>query len=223
MFFKRSFFATAATLLVSSGHVIAADSADLSMTGRIVPASCDVQYSDGGVVNFADIQTAELNDTTETLYKLRKTLTWAIDCTGQVPVAMKWTDNKFGEGIYYPGGVSPQPFHFSIGKDTNNAPIGRLYMTMGAPDAIAVTGGPPGIDRASVLRSTDKVNWTESPTSEPFSGGWTSFAHVGNDPVAFTTYSGGLEFITTFAPMNTLNMTSSLDFAASITMDLEYL
>lgn len=225
MTFKKSFFATATAtaFLVTSGGVIAADSADLSMTGRIVPASCDILYSNGGAVDYGDIQTASLGKDTMTTLRVQQ-LTWNIDCTGPVPVAMKWTDNKEADGRYSDGIDLPQPFHFSIGKDSTSQPIGRLYMSMGTgPDNITVSGGPAGITEAAVLRSVDGVNWVVSPTSEPYNKGWTSFAHTGTDPVAFQTYAGILNFIPTIAPTNLLDLTSSLDFEASVTMDLEYL
>lgn len=218
MNFKLSL--SAILLAVSSGSVFAVDKADLSVTGKIVPASCDVAYANGGLVEFGDIEHTALNkDKTSTLPG--KGLTWSITCNAPIPVAMKWTDNKRADGVH----DSDRMFHFGIGKDSKDQPIGRLYMTMGGLDAITVTGGATGDSTASVIRSVDGgANWNISATSEPYHGGWTSFAPTGaTTPAAYQTYNGGLTFTTTIAPTDLLDITGSLAFEGSVTMDLEYL
>ena len=218
MNFKLSL--SAILLAVSSGSVFAVDKADLSVTGKIVPASCDVAYANGGLVEFGDIEHSTLSkDATTTLPG--KGLSWNITCNAPIPVAMKWTDNKRNDGIH----ESDRGFHFGIGKDSKDVPIGRLYMSMGGVDAITVTGGATGDSTASVLRSVNGgASWTISPAGEPYHDGWTSFAPTGaTTPTAYQTYAGRLAFTTTIAPTDLLDITSSLAFEGSVTMDLEYL
>ncbi|OKA19438.1 hypothetical protein BOH74_17620 [Pseudomonas versuta] len=88
---------------------------------------------------------------------------------------------------------------------------------------IPVTGGISSI--AKSLTSTDGIGWDFSIVGQIVKTGMIGYGVVGgpNTPAAFQTYGGELVLTPTIAPVNTLDMSSTLNIEASQTIELRYL
>lgn len=210
-------------LLAASGGTFAAPTADLQLTGKIVPNSCDVTFSNSGIVDLGEVKAADIKqDETTTLP--RKHLRWDVVCGGPTAITAKWVDNKVGDGV--PGGINPRGYLFSLGKDSANTPIGSVIMHHGAGESVTVTGGVAGLGgTANVIISADNgTTWTNSAYGEQshinmisYSAGTTSFV-----PEAYTTYSSNMAVTATLAKGEDLVLTDSLDFGSNATMQISY-
>ena len=210
-------------LLAASGGTFAAQTADLQLTGKIVPNSCDVTFANSGVIDFGEVKAADIKQDEATALP-RKYLRWDVVCGGPTAITAKWVDNKVGDGV--PGGTNPAGYRFSLGKDSANTPIGHLIMHHGAGESVTVTGGVAGLGgTANVIVSSDNgATWLNSGYGEQshvnmisYSTGTTALA-----PEAYTTYSNNMVFTATLAKGEDLVMTDALDFGASGTMQISY-
>ena len=88
---------------------------------------------------------------------------------------------------------------------------------------IPVSGGVSS--SAKSLTSTDGIGWDFSITGQILKTGMIGYGVVGgpNIPAAFQTYGGELVLTPTIAPVNTLDMSSTLNIEASQTIELRYL
>ncbi|MDI9803156.1 DUF1120 domain-containing protein [Citrobacter koseri] len=90
-FFKKSLLASLLALTASS--VMAAQSVDITVTGKIVPSSCTPSFpSGGGIADFGTIKVASLNSTSATALPDIKTVPVTITCEEDTRVGISFTD-----------------------------------------------------------------------------------------------------------------------------------
>ena len=214
---KQTLLATC--LLAASANALAATTADLKVTGKVVPASCDVTIGTGAPLNLGDIQVSALeSDPAKPTPMPNATLPYNITCTGPVAISTSWVDNQEADGT-----ALPSPNHFSMGKDASDAPIGYLWIQHGAGGSVAVTGNGAET-HANVITSANGITWANSSYGQASKTHINSFAPVGaSTPEAYTTYSGRFTLKPTIAPVNDLDLSTSLNINANATMELSYL
>ena len=214
---KQTLLATC--LLAASANALAATTADLKVTGKVVPASCDVTIGTGAPLNLGDIQVSALeSDPAKPTPMPNATLPYNITCTGPVAISTSWVDNQEADGT-----ALPSPNHFSMGKDASDAPIGYLWIQHGSGASVAVTGNGAET-HANVITSAGGITWTNSAYGQASKTHINSFAPVGaSTPEAYTTYRGNFVLKPAIAPVNDLDLSTSLNINANATMELSYL
>ena len=215
---KQTLLATC--LLAASANALAATTADLKVTGKVVPASCDVTIGTGAPVDLGDIQVSALNTDPDKPTALTvPAVPYNITCTGPVAISTSWVDNQEADGTYPAAGNNL----FSLGKDAADAPIGSLWIQHGGGAIVAVTGNGTET-HANVITSADGITWVDSSYGQASKTQMNSFAPAGaTTPAAYTTYSGNFTLKPTIAPVNDLDLSTSLNINANATMELSYL
>jgi len=215
---KKTLLATC--LLAASANALAATTADLKVTGKVVPASCDVTIGTGAPVDLGDIQVSALNTDPDKPTALTvPAVPYNITCTGPVAISTSWVDNQEADGTYPATGVNL----FSLGKDAADAPIGHLWIQHGGGASVAVTGNGAET-HANVITSADGITWVDSSYGQASKTQINSFAPAGaSTPAAYTTYSGRFTLKPSIAPVNELDLSTSLNINANATMELSYL
>ena len=215
---KKTLLATC--LLAASANALAATTADLKVTGKVVPASCDVTIGTGAPLNLGDIQVSALeSDPAKPTPMPNATLPYNITCTGPVAISTSWVDNQEADGTYPAAGNNL----FSLGKDAADAPIGHLWIQHGGGASVAVTGNGAET-HANVITSADGITWVDSSYGQASKTQINSFAPAGaSTPEAYTTYSGRFTLKPSIAPVNELDLSTSLNINANATMELSYL
>ena len=206
-------------LLAVSGSALAANKADLLVIGKIVPAGCNVTIGTGAPLDLGDIQVSALNPDPDKPTSLTvPTVPYNITCTAPIAISTSWVDNQEADGTFL-----PSPNHFSLGKDASDAPIGYLWIQHGSGASVAVTGNGAET-HANVITSANGITWTNSPYGQASKTHRNSFAPVGaSTPEAYTTYSGRFVIKPSIAPVNDLDLSTSLNINANATMELSYL
>ena len=215
---KQTLLATC--LLAASANALAATTADLKVTGKVVPASCDVTIGTGAPIELGDIQVSALNPDPDKPTSLTvPSVPYNITCTGPVAISTSWVDNQEADGTY----PSSNPNYFSLGKDAADAPIGHLWIQHGGGASVAVTGNGTET-HANVITSADGITWVDSSYGQASKTQMNSFAPAGaTTPAAYTTYSGNFTLKPQIAPVDTLDLSTSLNINANATMELNYL
>ena len=215
---KKTLLATC--LLAASANALAATTADLKVTGKVVPASCDVTIGTGAPLDLGDILISALNPDPDKPTALNvPTVPYNITCTGPVAISTSWVDNQEADGTYPAAGNNL----FSLGKDAADAPIGHLWIQHGGGASVAVTGNGTET-HANVITSADGITWVDSSYGQASKTQMNSFAPAGaTTPAAYTTYSGNFTLKPTIAPVNDLDLSTSLNINANATMELSYL
>ena len=206
-------------LLAVSGSALAANKADLLVIGKIVPAGCNVTIGTGAPLDLGDIQVSALNPDPDKPTSLTvPSVPYNITCTAPIAISTSWVDNQEADGTFL-----PSPNHFSLGKDASDAPIGYLWIQHGSGASVAVTGNGAET-HANVITSANGITWTNSPYGQASKTHRNSFAPVGaSTPEAYTTYSGRFVIKPSIAPVNDLDLSTSLNINANATMELSYL
>ena len=206
-------------LLAVSGSAMAATTADLMVTGKIVPAGCNVTIGNGAPLDLGDINVSSLNQDVPTPLVV-PSIPFNITCTGPVALSTGWIDNRASNGVY----PSSAPTRFSMGKDSADTPIGHLWIQHGSGESVQVTGNGSEVV-ANVIFSTDGgINWANSTYGQASQNHINSYAPVGEvTPAAYTTYTGTFKLKPQIAPANTLDLSSALTLDASATMEVTYL
>ena len=214
---KKTLLATC--LLAASANALAATTADLKVTGKVVPASCDVTIGTGAPLDLGDIQVSALNPDPDKPTSLTvPSVPYNITCTGPVAISTSWVDNQEADGTSIPSAN-----FFSLGKDAADAPIGHLWIQHGGGASVAVTGNGTET-HANVLASADGITWVDSQYGQVSKTHMNSFAPTGvSTPAAYTTYSGTFTLKPQIAPVDTLDLSTSLNINANATMELNYL
>ena len=77
---------------------------------------------------------------------------------------------------------------------------------------------------ANVITSADGITWVDSSYGQASKTQINSFAPAGaSTPAAYTTYSGRFTLKPSIAPVNELDLSTSLNINANATMELSYL
>ena len=210
------FRTTLIALAIASSAAIAptafAQSADLSITGRIFPGACVVELGNGGVADLGDIRLDALQtDITTVLDDVDINMTVA--CESAVRFALEGVDNSHDSSI--------APSHFGLGFTPAEEKIGSARL--GFVDVTADGEAP------HALKSGDGgESWTIELFPQAASigkGNLLGFA-VGDDkrqPTAIKNLQGTVKVRATIAPTSELTVTDDVPVQGSATINLTYL
>ncbi|MGY2289388.1 DUF1120 domain-containing protein [Pseudomonas sp. SDO528_S397] len=136
--------ATAALLMASSTHGLAASSVDLSVKGTITPSACTPVLSQGGVVDHGKISISDLKSSRNLLRPV--TVQLAVNCDGATLMAFKSTDNREGTadhlGLVFGLGMSGdgQKLGYYELKTANTLADGEAVPVVESPDGVSWQG-----------------------------------------------------------------------------------
>lgn len=172
----------------------AAESASLSVTGTITPATCDVTLS-AASIDLGNIAASTLTQQANT--KAGSDITVNIACDAPAAVAVQTTDNRASSAITIAEalenlGLSMQNMTdaniFGLGTDSANNNVGILIL--------GITGATvDGSANPNLLSSLDKASWTAtrvstsrglSLTKDGYFASASASAADATSPVAFT-------------------------------------
>ena len=143
---------------------LAAESASLSVTGTINPATCDVSLSSSSIA-LGFIAASSLTQALNT--KKGNDVTLSVDCDAAAAIAIQTTDNRASTAMTVAevsdqlqtslSGMTDVNF-FGLGADTANNKIGVLLL--------GITGATKdGGENSNLLSSLDKSSWTATSAS----------------------------------------------------------
>ncbi|WP_249672317.1 DUF1120 domain-containing protein [Pseudomonas abieticivorans] len=201
-------------LLAASSTAMAASTAQITVTGQVLPTACTPSFANNGAIEYDNLSHGDLNaDTSKFTNLATKNLGFTINCTSATALATTWVDNKPDHNDI-PSHVS----YFGFGKDASSNPIGRLWVQYRG--STAQGDGEP----VDVIHSLDKQSWEKNAYGQVSKVHYTSFAAVGETtPKAFTTYSGDMQLKPIVRPTAQMDMSGALEIDSSITMEVVYL
>ncbi|KVM62875.1 hypothetical protein WJ60_17435 [Burkholderia ubonensis] len=204
----------------STAFADAAPTAELKVTGQIVPGACKINLSHS--VDYGNILNARLdNDKTTALGEQDVPLT--ITCDAASKLALSVVDNKTGTTPADLGkgttvlGVSdlPDGNFFGLGA-SNSKNIGGYAVQLKD-----VTVDSKGTD---VLDSSNHTSWTKSAHALLDPAKWVSWATTGTTaPLAGTTIAGTLAVQAVIAKKTSLDTANPLKLDGSATLTVNYL
>ncbi len=186
-----------------------AESAEIRVTGKIVPDACQASFSNGGNVDYNLISSDKLkNDQVTKLEPQRLSLN--VTCNAASKVSIKMTDNRSGTAV---GGVG-DGYDFGLGgKNTGSY---TLELSRATSDGNAAT----------VLTDTSgDGTWTNDISSFKADGSFRkSFATGGaTTPGAYTTVTTDIVVIPVINKLSELDIGQGIDLDGSATLELAYL
>ncbi|WP_315387730.1 DUF1120 domain-containing protein [uncultured Stenotrophomonas sp.] len=211
------FTTTLISLAIATSAAIAptafAQSADLSIAGRIFPGACIVDLGNGGVADLGNIRKDSLNVDQPTLLE-PVMLPASVSCESEVRFALQAIDNAADSSV--------SPSHYGIGMTPADEKIGR--MTVGFADTL-VDGGPAFRTRSS----NDGQSWTSASFDTLYNFDRADFIGftkssggiVGPDPIKDLT--ANLRVIARIEPASTLTISDDVPINGSVTINLHYL
>jgi len=202
-----------AVACVAAAPRVLAQSADVSISGRILPEACDVQLGNGGVADLGIINAATLNSSTYTDLD-PVSLTLAVCCGSPVLLAFEGNDNRHESAAYtnmYGMGLTPE-----------SERIGGVELSLGN----VTVDGVPGYGTAS---SDSGATWDAS-SAAPLSDmppnrlrGFAKELGVVDGPAPTTTLQGNVVIGARIQPTEVLRLKGEADISGSISLNVIYL
>ncbi|MGV2292041.1 DUF1120 domain-containing protein [Trinickia sp. YCB016] len=110
-------------LLMAGASAFAADTADLTVKGTVIPAACTPAFDGGGTVDLGTIQASSLKDTDYTTLNA-KPVKLTVSCSAPIRIDIRALDNKsassLGAAIMSAVGVMGAPHVYGLGTTTIN-------------------------------------------------------------------------------------------------------
>jgi type 1 fimbria pilin len=196
--------------------VLAANTADLKVIGKITPGGCTPTFVGGGTVDFGSIAASTLNKASNT-YLPVKQQAYSIACSAPVKISMKFTDSRASSSAW-PGDVG----YFGLGFQGASTKIGGFYLQQTQlPTA-------DGHSADQIYRDEGGTTWKKMSMSSPKNyyakGEKHSFAAPGTlVPAAYKNYSGQYNVITALVPTNKLDLSKEVVLDGLATLEVNYL
>jgi hypothetical protein len=205
---------TSALLALAAPAAFAQSFAELKAAGLLVPGSCTLALTNGGIVALGAINELDLDPQAETMLA-PGSVNVAINCTAPTKVAAMITENRAGSSTRT--GVSS----FGLGKTSTGVSIG-FY------EAVAKTPVANGSPSAFITAPDTVGNLWATPSGDAFleHGAGRKFLAFGTaaaGPSTVTTASLAIEVRPTIAPTTVLMLPAPETIDGSLTMDLVYL
>lgn len=193
----------AAVFFVFATHANAASSVDLSVIGKITPAACTPQLSNGGVVDYGKISVKDLVNGLNPMPVVAIQLTVA--CDAATFFAVKSTDNRKD--------TSADNSHssFGLGLGENNQKLGLYNLTM--ENALADGAA------AQMVESVDGSTWFPVSASQIWQPDWMRTANApGPDyaPIAMQTFTADVVVATKVRKPDVITSEMRLDGSATL-------
>lgn len=203
-------------LLLSTAGVAAnaANTAQITVTGKIVPPACDVTVGQGGNFDYGNISNAALSTTVATVLP-ELSLPLQIDCAANGRVMIGMADQRADSVMPTPvnfGGFSNKNYEFGLGTVASKK-TGSYIMYM-KPKGLTVDGS-----LASLGYSTNNgVSWAEYPNSTAYYNPASSNNTTWLEPGTVTPKMGML-FMSNLYVRAALNKKTELDLSSEIKLD----
>jgi hypothetical protein len=232
---KNKFLFTVAPFaaLLLSEAALAANTANVSVSGELVPAICDISLTGGGRIDYGVMPMTSLTAASNTVVTpgmsgTHPTTTMNIVCEAPVQFSVKVNDNRAAtvnaDVLNGTAGTSALPVTtgqiFGVGADSAGTNIGA-FSIMGAAAGATVDGAA-----GKVIDSLDGTLWTNS--NGQFSNvrnwalSWTSAAGT-NAPEPVTTVVQELEVQVAVIPSADLDTSRAVNLDGSVTLEVQYL
>lgn len=208
---------TLMALAIASSAAIApnafAQSADLTITGKILPSACVMDLGNGGIADFGDLRANALETDTSTMLDPID-LTISVTCDSDARFALQGVDNT--------NDTSYVAHRYGLGRTADDekigsATIGLKGISIDSQNGYATTSYDGG------------ANWSNSVTGNPApipTDGMVGFAAeqgVTTGPTGIQTLQGTLEVKAFIAPTSGMTITSDVPINGSATINLMYL
>lgn len=217
---KKTLLAIAvATTSLASLNTHAAQSVELHLKGRIVPAACDLQLTAGSTADIGTIFAATLSEDDWTPIP-EKALPFTVNCDSSVLVALRATDNRADSVMDMPGHGEGTSFGLGLANDVKlggyQLAIDNLSGADGSLTALRDTG------------STGPGDWIAQDTFQPSRGALISFATstdaVRGMPSAVSLVTGEFKFRNGYIqPKKNLPLSEGAAIDGMATVELVYL
>ncbi|WP_315387729.1 DUF1120 domain-containing protein [uncultured Stenotrophomonas sp.] len=210
MNFTKTLFALA---LVATAPAAFAQSADLSVAGKLYPGTCSVDLGNAGVADFGDIRSNALNADQVTLLD-PVTLPLTVACDGEVRFAFEGVDNASSS--------STQSDRYGLGFTAADEKIGNANLFV----ADVTADGVPGYG----TRSDDNgITWGDSNPGGNYSlamhdlVGFAKDEAVGTGPAPIENLQGSLKVWAQIQPTDELTITEDVQINGSASLNIVYL
>jgi len=208
---------TLMALAIASSAAIApnafAQSADLSITGKILPGACVIDLSNGGVADFGDIRSNALETDTSTPLDAVE-LTISVTCDAETLLAFEGIDNADGSSyVAHRYGLGRTAEDEKIGSAT----IGLKGVSIDSKPGFATTSYDGG------------ATWSNGVAGNPApipTDGMVGFTETQGDaagPSGMKSLQGRLEVKAFIAPSAALTLTSEVLINGKATINVMYL
>ncbi len=195
--------------LIVAGHA-QAQTAEIKVTGKIVPDACQLTIANSGVYDFGNIASDKLSQDATTKLDA-KTQSVAISCNAGAKVALNVQDNRSGTAV----GGKGDDYEFGLGNGKAGYYMLALNRAVGDGKAADVLAAPAGTD-----------TWALDSAGSVTSGGARkSFAESGSvAPGAYKTITADLTVTPTINKLSALDLSSGgVELDGSATVELHYL
>lgn len=190
-----------------------AQSADLSITGRIFPGACTVELGNGGVADLGSIRAETLNAAEETALD-PVTLPMTVACESEVRYAFTGTDNA--------GDSSPYTGRYGLGLTPTDEKIGSATIkVMDVTADTEVGNGTSSSDNGETWSSANPSGLNSILPSHLLGFAKTQGVTTGPDPIK--SLQSTLEVRAYIEPTDSLTIGGDVPINGSVTIDLLYL
>lgn len=191
---------------------------ELSLQAGFAPAACEINLSNGGIVDFGRMLAKSLNADKETGLASRS-LMLSIGCDGPTRFALRMQDNRKGSAT---GGADETAY--GLGVDDSRNKIGRYFLYFDPFDLRA--DALPQVYRTD--STTGGVAWSSSSTYPIPIGnnsllGFTDTPGSHAGPTAIRNLSGQVSVRAILSPMNSLDLRTEVLLDGSGTLEIIYL
>ncbi|EHC2385860.1 DUF1120 domain-containing protein [Salmonella enterica] len=227
-----------AALAMTASSVMAADSIDLKVTGKIIPPACTPAFaSGGGTVDFGDILTSSLQIAKDSKLPEIKEVPVTITCEQPSRFGVTFTDQRADsrsttemDSLFASTDFAPTPdYYFGLGFTSEQKQIGVYALgvnELGAPNA-------DGETRYSIFSTDGGTTWTSGHDISAGTG-YSPIKNNGTDILAFAkdnestvspetslTFRIGVSAV--IQDLNTLHVTDEITLDGLTAINLVYL
>lgn len=202
-----------AFVLLATAQEAAAQSAELTITGRITPAPCSIELGNGGVADLGDILVKDLKDDDMTSLEM-VTLSLKISCESPVRFALQGIDNT--------NGSSPTEGRYGLGLTPADEKIGDARVTIKDNTA-------DGVQAFATQSADGGGKWSGSGnggTGEVYMDrlrGWNKEANSEAGPAPIALLLATLRVEARIQPASSLTLDREVPINGNVTLDLIYL
>jgi hypothetical protein len=191
---------------------------ELTLNAHFAPAACEINLSNGGVIDFGRMLAKSLNADRDTALASRN-LTLNIGCDGPTRFALLMQDNRKGSAT---GGTDETAY--GLGVDNSRNKIGRYFLLFDPFDMQADV--LPGLYRTD--STTSGVAWSSSngfpiPIGQNSWMGFTELSGSHAGPSAIQNLNGQISLRAILSPTNSLDLSTDVLLDGSGTIEIKYL
>lgn len=222
---------TAMVCATGCGAAMAADSFSINVTGKIVPAACEVLIEGGGNFDYGLIDKKSIAGSTNKILPV-KSAGLTISCPAPTKLGLRGSDNRGGTQMkpsstvsLFPGamfGTYSWQNAFGLGLDPSGNPVGMWTAHL----ASLSTESEPTVKH---IYGRLTGSWSDlSPEFTFFNGDYTDVVHSVSrpdekTPLAFTTLQATLEVRAAINRPHNLDLSRPVALDGSMTVELVYL